>query len=271
MFGHNSITGKKYFEQGGHQDDLLVTSVFYTIQGEGPYAGQPAVFVRLAMCNLACSFCDTFFDAGDWLSPTALINVMREAVGGCPVPDLVVVTGGEPTLQQHALPLLCSSLRKTSFRRVQIETNGILPVSFLPDWVTVVVSPKCAELEGRPTRYFQPSPAALARADCLKFILCGDLSSPYYTVPDWALERGAAVYVSPMAEYMRPPEEARALYGQRMLPDMRQRSAAERVSFWEPGMLDMEKCRRNYEYAAGYALKHGLRLSLQMHLFAGLP
>lgn len=55
MFGKNQIVGQKYFDKAG--DKLFVTSVFYTLQGEGPYRGEPAVFVRLAKCNLDCSFC----------------------------------------------------------------------------------------------------------------------------------------------------------------------------------------------------------------------
>ena len=66
MFGHNEIVGQKYFDNA--DDKLFVTSIFYTLQGEGPYRGEPAVFVRFAKCNLNCGFCDTFFDDGDWLS-----------------------------------------------------------------------------------------------------------------------------------------------------------------------------------------------------------
>ena len=46
MFGLNEIVGKKYFADAG--DKLFVTSIFYTMQGEGPYRGMPALFVRLA-------------------------------------------------------------------------------------------------------------------------------------------------------------------------------------------------------------------------------
>lgn len=55
MFGKNEIVGQKYFNDAG--DKLYVTSIFFTIQGEGPFRGYPAVFVRFAKCNLACSFC----------------------------------------------------------------------------------------------------------------------------------------------------------------------------------------------------------------------
>ena len=56
MFGANEIVGKKYFESV-QDDTLFVTSLFMTLQGEGPYRGQPAFFIRFSKCNLACSFC----------------------------------------------------------------------------------------------------------------------------------------------------------------------------------------------------------------------
>ena len=68
MFGKNEIVGQKYFNEVKGEDVMFVTSIFFTLQGEGPFRGMPAVFVRLAKCNLNCSFCDTFFDDGDWLS-----------------------------------------------------------------------------------------------------------------------------------------------------------------------------------------------------------
>ena len=82
MFGTNKITGLSYFS--GKAGDptapkaggLKVTSVFYTLQGEGPYAGRPAVFVRLTHCNLACSFCDSMFEQGDFMSNEKLIALI---------------------------------------------------------------------------------------------------------------------------------------------------------------------------------------------------
>lgn len=56
MFGGNEIVGKKFFKDVS-QDQLFVTSMFMTLQGEGPYRGEPALFIRLAKCNLQCSFC----------------------------------------------------------------------------------------------------------------------------------------------------------------------------------------------------------------------
>ena len=67
MFGKNEIVGQKYFKDVA-EDQLFVTSRFFTIQGEGPFRGKPAFFIRLAKCNLNCSFCDSFFDDGDWMT-----------------------------------------------------------------------------------------------------------------------------------------------------------------------------------------------------------
>ncbi|MDO8614505.1 MAG: 7-carboxy-7-deazaguanine synthase QueE, partial [Dehalococcoidia bacterium] len=230
MFGHNEVVGQKFFREAPEAlaDKLLVTSVFHTIQGEGPYAGLPAVFVRLAKCQYACSFCDTYFDSGDWMDFGALLG-RASAAGldsGHAQADLMVVTGGEPTLQQPTLgKFLAVFLRDprhpSPFTRAQIESNGLIPAD-VPDGTMVVVSPKCAEVGGRPRPYARLPAASLARADCLKFVLRADPASPYSAVPDWALEwrasTGREVYVSPMAEYRRTPEQARALYEARSAP-----------------------------------------------------
>jgi organic radical activating enzyme len=273
MFGHNKIVGQKFFREAAEARAgmLLVTSIFHTLQGEGPYAGMPAVFIRLAYCQLACAFCDTYFDSGDWYEVEPLLDAAAGAVmPGASAPPLLVITGGEPTLQAAGLRALVERALG-GYAHIQIESNGLIPAE-LPAYVTVVVSPKA------PGGHYNRLPdAALARADCLKFIISADPDSPYREVPDWAREwaarqgRPRALYVSPMAEYLRTPAETEAVYASRAAPSMAARSAAERISFWEPGLLDMDKCRRNHEYAAAYAMRHGYSLSIQMHLFASLP
>ena len=276
MFGHNEVVGQRFFREvpEAQAGKLLVTSVFRTIQGEGPHAGCPAVFVRLAKCQLSCHFCDTYFDSGDWLDFEELLAQMVAARGeGAAPSDLAVITGGEPTLQA-SLGGFIEYLPRRIFTRAQVESNGLLEAR-VPPGTCVVVSPKCAERGGRVTHYLIPSQAALRRADCLKFVISGDLGSPYASVPAWALEwrrrTGREIYMSPMAEYLRTPGTTRALYDARRAPSMAERVAAEAVSFWESGLLDMGKCRRNYEHAARYVLEHGLRLTVQMQLFASLP
>lgn len=271
MFGHNEIVGQKSFPD---DDRLLVTSVFLTMQGEGPYSGLPAIFVRLAKCNLACSFCDTYFDAGDWFTFEQLDdyidglisqqNVLRE--------DLVlIITGGEPMLQKALVPFLYRHDNK--WRAIQIESNGIV-VQPIPAAVTLVVSPKCLEVDGVATRYIRPNPKMLERADHLKFVMEDRPASPYSTVPDWAIDwahaTGNDVFVSPMNVYNRKPRQAKVdrVTNQTTLKD---RSEVEEViSFWEPGLLDLQANEANHLYTAKYAVANGLRFQVQVHLYAGL-
>lgn len=111
---------------------LRINEIFYSLQGEGCFTGTPAVFVRLSGCNRACAFCDTDFASH---TPMSAEEITREVeqYGA----THVVITGGEPTLQDIAP--LCARL-KASGHFVQIETNGSNPVPDEVDWVTC--SPK---------------------------------------------------------------------------------------------------------------------------------
>lgn len=269
MFGTNEIVGKKQFAD--HTNKLLVTSIFRTLQGEGPYAGQTAAFIRLAKCNLQCAFCDTYFDDGDLMSFDEIVNATGERGFKC-----LVITGGEPMLQSVGLINFLNSPKVkliSGHTAVQMETNGILPFSdrkgYLPYYVHVVMSPKCHEIT---ERYLKPSEANLLRANTLKFVLSVNKNSPYHTLPNWAFDwldcMNGDIYVSPMAEYKKYPKRP-GVPGV-MAGDITERSAAERVSFWEDGLLDKAKMQRNYEYAAEYCMKHGTRLSIQMQLFTSI-
>jgi 7-carboxy-7-deazaguanine synthase len=108
-----------------HPEGLLdVHSIFYTIQGEGPFSGFPAVFIRLAGCNLQCPHCDTEYTQGRRL---AYPEVVAEYVSTLSQPrGLVVITGGEPFRQNLTKLLQCLSDYRLL---VQIESNGTLPPS----------------------------------------------------------------------------------------------------------------------------------------------
>lgn len=115
---------------------LQLSEIFYSIQGEGTWSGTPAVFVRLAGCNLACDFCDTDYSL-KFLAPVDEVVAMVRAEGGeCP---MVILTGGEP-LAQADTPALIEALRRDG-RRVHIESNGTIHTE-LPDDVWLCVSPK---------------------------------------------------------------------------------------------------------------------------------
>lgn len=295
MFGTNEVTGRRYFRDAAEAQEgkLLVTSMFLTIQGEGPLQGRPSFFVRLAKCQLQCHFCDTYFQDGDWFSPQEVqseinrrIDSYFERSGGTPTWAThrgqdqprrmpLVVTGGEPTLQFNLYSLL--SRMSSEFESMQIETNGLIPPD-VPNGTVVVCSPKCAEREGKATVYLRPHRDTLVTTDCLKFVLRApshpDGLDPYTCVPQWAHEwshsTGRPVYVSPMNVYEREPRSAKLLRaGAR--PSLDERSTVDEVvSFWTDGLIDRRAAQRNHEYVAAYALQHGFRFSMQQHLFAGL-
>ncbi|MGH9179515.1 MAG: 7-carboxy-7-deazaguanine synthase QueE [Acidimicrobiales bacterium] len=141
---------------------LVVSEVFGpTLQGEGPSAGQPAGFVRLGRCNLACRWCDTPY-TWDWdrHDPaqelhTVAVAAVLEQLDAMDVP-MVVVTGGEPLLQQRHLPPLLEALRERG-RRVEIETGGTiapaLPVELVDRYN---VSPKLANSGMDRDRRYRP-------------------------------------------------------------------------------------------------------------------
>lgn len=112
--------------------DLVVSEIFGpTWQGEGPSAGQVAAFVRLGRCNLDCVWCDTpytwdreRYDLRAELRHMSQLEVWH-AIRDIAAP-LVVITGGEPLIQQQRLVWLADMCRATG-RRVEIETNGTIP------------------------------------------------------------------------------------------------------------------------------------------------
>lgn len=119
---------------------LDIIKVWNTIQGEGPFTGNPATFVRLAGCNLNCPACDTNYTLGrrKYTIDEAVQLVKRNSC--C---QLVVITGGEP-FRQLGLVNFVDSLIDTGFK-VQIETNGTLylqDLSVTDPNLTIVCSPK---------------------------------------------------------------------------------------------------------------------------------
>ncbi len=115
---------------------LQLVEIFYSVQGEGTYVGTPAVFVRLAGCNLSCAFCDTDYAVRFFASVADVVARVNEIGGACP---MVVVTGGEPFAQTETLALI-DALRRDG-RRVHVESNGTIATE-LPADVWLTVSPK---------------------------------------------------------------------------------------------------------------------------------
>jgi len=149
-----------------------VNEIFYSIQGEGVFAGTPAVFVRFSGCNLACPWCDT--DHSRFMEMTS--DELEEAVRAL-LNDregaIIVLTGGEPALQlRDDEPLF-----RGSGCRICIETNGTLPVPGWVDWVTVSPKDELPSIIPHPNELkfvFEPEHIpyylSLQEADCVKSI-----------------------------------------------------------------------------------------------------
>lgn len=128
---------KQDLSRNGVDKPLRVKEIFFSIQGEGPFAGVPATFVRLGGCNIRCTWCDT--DYSTELRDMCIPEILNEIQS-----PLVVISGGEPFAQNIA-PLAEALL--DDGKTVQVETNGSLSVPAFPwDEVTVIVSPKVGGL-----------------------------------------------------------------------------------------------------------------------------
>lgn len=121
-----------------------------TVQGEGPSAGRRCSVIRLGGCNLACSWCDSAsvwdgarYDLSAELTQRLVKNIVAEAMECSP--SLVVISGGEPLLQQRHEGW-AALLDQLSAVEVEVETNGTLPPSAetLSGATSFVVSPKLA-------------------------------------------------------------------------------------------------------------------------------
>lgn len=148
---------------------MKVNEIFYSIQGEGRNTGRAAIFVRLAGCNLKCPFCDTDHQPYKELTEEEICAEIAKYTA-----NLVVITGGEPTLQlTESLVNKIHDLGKW----VAIETNGTRDVPIGVSWVTV--SPK------HPFLGIDAAKLRIGKADELKLVFDGKMTEEtiekYYT------------------------------------------------------------------------------------------
>lgn len=223
---------------------LDLHSMFFTIQGEGPFAGHRAIFVRLAGCNLQCPGCDTEYTEGRHPVSAAQLaldvdQLARSHVGSHRAP-LIVITGGEP-LRQTIGPFI-QDLIYMGFR-VQIESNGVFaPDDILStalcydDKVTLVVSPKTKRIHKD----------ADALATCFKYVLDASSVDPLDGLPVMALEHPASTGVA------RPSDRTRPIY----------------LNPYDA--KDEARNAENLRAVATSCMKHGYIAGVQMHKLIGL-
>ncbi|MCX8017135.1 MAG: 7-carboxy-7-deazaguanine synthase QueE [Rhodocyclaceae bacterium] len=149
----------------GEDVTLLVSEIFFSLQGESTRVGLPTVFVRLTGCPLRCVWCDTryAYGGGEVLPLAAVLE--RVAAYRCPT---VCVTGGEPLAQAACLPLL-TALADAGYS-VSLETSGALDISGVDPRVARIVDLKAPD-SGECARNRWENLALLRPSDELKFVL----------------------------------------------------------------------------------------------------
>ncbi|MCX5746152.1 MAG: 7-carboxy-7-deazaguanine synthase QueE [Proteobacteria bacterium] len=162
---------------------MKLSEIFTSIQGEGISMGVPSVFVRTAECNLRCTWCDTKY-TWDWdhhdrateVEELAWEVAVERIVATASGARTIVITGGEPMLQQDDVLALARALHAQGFR-LEVETSGsIEPTAALREAIDQWnVSPKlansgnklAARLRSGPLTAFSTLPTAN-----FKFVIC---------------------------------------------------------------------------------------------------
>lgn len=222
--------------------EVYLHHIFPTIQGEGPFAGTPAIFVRLNGCNLQCPFCDTDYTSqltietpDSLLQKMALLQPVRARFALVHKP-LVVITGGEPFRQAGLLNLVREMV--LAGYRVQIETNGTLWLEEFPaDKCTIVCSPKTPKIH----------PELAKRVHAFKYVIDAGHVHPEDGLPCGTLGKYEMT--------ARPPE------------------GWEGDVFVQPldeGAADAERNKLHLEAAVKSCLRFGYRLCIQTHKLANL-
>jgi 7-carboxy-7-deazaguanine synthase len=146
---------------------LYLIEIYKSVQGESSFAGRPCIFVRLAGCNLRCSWCDSeyTFKGGYKLTEDEVVAEIEKLA---PL-RLVEFTGGEPMLQERELVPLMSRLL-TSGYELMIETSGERPLANVPVEVHKIVDVKCPG-SGEGGSFRMDNLFALTRRDEVKFVI----------------------------------------------------------------------------------------------------
>jgi len=240
---------------------LDVHSIFYTIQGEGPFAGTPCVFVRLGGCNLQCPGCDTVYTdqpGTQYKRKLYTAHELRQAVEDLFVENslrtdkklLVVITGGEP-FRQNVSPFIRLLIEHNYY--VQVESNGTLPAPADAGWnkhiherdgAYLVCSPKTSKISVSHANF----------ACAFKYVMSHESIHPTDGLPiqALALEGGGSV--------ARPPPWYKGpIYLQPM-----DHTFSARI-----GTKDWQN-KKSIQACVDSCLKYGYTLQLQIHKYLGV-
>lgn len=231
------------------QEIEIVGRPFTTIQGEGHHSGRPAVFIRLAGCNLQCPACDTDYTTNRQTLKTD--NIIKHASQLLPEQGLFVLTGGEP-FRQNIFNLV---IGLTEFGDVQIETNGLL-------WLDSTILETQSDLERKMKwNLFHNS--------------CDVVVSPKTTSIHEGIQHVASSYKYIVDANMLDPNDGlptsslnKIIYGKLARPPAD--FPKSRIFLQPCEDPDQWKTQANIEAAVKSCINFGYRLSLQTHKLLGL-
>ena len=146
---------------------MYLIEIYKSVQGESSFAGRPCIFVRLAGCNLRCSWCDSeyTFKGGYKLTGDEVVDEIEKLA---PV-RLVEFTGGEPMLQARELLPIMRRLLASGYE-LMIETSGERPLEDVPVEVHKIVDVKCHG-SGEGGSFRLANLASLGKRDEVKFVI----------------------------------------------------------------------------------------------------
>jgi len=221
---------------------MQIIEIYRSIQGESSFAGVPCIFVRLAACNLRCSWCDSeyTFTGGKKMSSEEVEQVVLKLAPA----GLVEFTGGEPMLQERELVPLMERLLARGYTLL-LETSGERPLEHVPPAAHKIVDVKCPG-SGEGGTFRMSNLAVLTPADEVKFVLAD--RTDYEFARDFTRQHGlekkvGVVLFSPV--FLKSPSPER----------------------------DTSNCQLDPRVLAEWILVDGLnvRLGLQIHKFIWEP
>lgn len=181
-----------------------VSEIFKSIQGESTHAGRVCSFVRLAGCNLRCSYCDTEYAQHDGTEQTleSIVDEVRTHRT-----RLVEITGGAPLLQPET-PILCNRFLDLGYT-VLVETNGTLDIGIVQPPVLRIVDIKCPS-SGHDGSFLEKNFSCLVAGDECKFVISdkSDFLWALAVVYREALHEIVQVLFSPNMVQLSPAELA---------------------------------------------------------------
>ncbi len=221
---------------------MQIIEIYRSIQGESSFAGLPCTFVRLAACNLRCSWCDSeyTFTGGHKLSVEAVAAEVKHLSPR----GLVEITGGEPMLQEHEVVSLMERLLADGYELL-LETSGERPLTRVPSAVHKIVDVKCPG-SGEGGTFRPENLETMGTGDEVKFVLASR--------EDYEFAR----------EFTREHDLQRRSGGVVFSPAFRKDAA---------GTRDASHCLLDPRDLADWIVADGLnvRLGLQIHKFIWAP